>query len=74
MPVIYSLSQIPDRWRWLAIVNPMTMPVEALKYMFLERGVVAPAYAAASVGLTLLAFVSGLIVFNKVEKTFIDTV
>jgi homopolymeric O-antigen transport system permease protein len=73
-PVIYPLSQIPERWRWLAIVNPMTMPVEALKYMFLGRGVVASAYAAISIGLALLAFISGLIVFNKVEKTFIDTV
>jgi lipopolysaccharide transport system permease protein len=74
MPVIYSLSQIPERWRWLAIVNPMTMPVEALKNMFLGRGVVAPTYAATSVGLTLVTLLCGLIVFSKVEKTFIDTV
>ncbi len=73
-PVIYPLSQIPERWRWLAVVNPMAMPIELLKYMFLGQGVIAPAYVAASVGLTLLALVSGVVVFNRVEKTFIDTV
>ncbi len=73
-PVIYPLSQIPERWRWIAIVNPMAMPVEILKYMFLGQGVIVPAYMAASVGLTVLALVSGVAVFNKVEKTFIDTV
>jgi lipopolysaccharide transport system permease protein len=73
-PVIYPLSQISDRWRWIAIANPMAMPVEALKYMFLGQGVLAPGYAAASVGMTLLALVSGIVVFKRVEKTFIDTV
>jgi lipopolysaccharide transport system permease protein len=73
-PVIYPLSQIPERWRWLAIANPMTMPVEALKYMFLGHGVIEPAFVAASVGFTLAALLSGVAVFNKIEKTFIDTV
>ncbi|MFZ0608370.1 MAG: ABC transporter permease [Xanthobacteraceae bacterium] len=73
-PVIYPLSQIPERWRWLAVVNPVAMPVELLKYMFLGQGLITPAYVAASVGLTFLALVSGVVVFNKVEKTFIDTV
>ena len=41
-PVIYPLSQIPERWRWLAVLNPMTMPVETIKYMFLGQGIVMP--------------------------------
>jgi len=73
-PVIYPLSQIPARWRFVAVVNPLTMPVEMLKYMFLGQGVVDARYTAVSVALTLLALVSGVIVFNRVEKSFIDTV
>jgi homopolymeric O-antigen transport system permease protein len=73
-PVIYPLSQIPGQWRWLAVVNPMTMPVEATRLMFLGQGVVNPAYVALSVAMTLVLLVSGVIVFNKVEKTFVDTV
>jgi lipopolysaccharide transport system permease protein len=73
-PVIYPLSQIPERWRWFAVLNPMTMPVETIKRMFLGQGVVIPRYLAASVGSTLLLLASGVLVFNKVEKTFVDTV
>lgn len=73
-PVIYPLSQIPERWRWLVIANPITMPVEALKYIFLGQGVVDPVYVAASAVVTLAMFLSGVAVFNRIEKTFIDTV
>src|SRR6516165_9952101 len=47
-PVIYPLSQIPDKWRWIAVLNPMTMPVEAIKMMFLGQGTVAGAYVLLS--------------------------
>jgi lipopolysaccharide transport system permease protein len=73
-PVIYPLSQIPERWRWLAVLNPMTMPVESIKFMFLGRGTVTGPFVALSVALALLLLVSGLLVFNKIEKTFVDTV
>jgi homopolymeric O-antigen transport system permease protein len=73
-PVIYPLSQIPETWQWLAVVNPMAMPVEALKYMFLGQGLIVPSYLVGSVGMTVLLLGSGVLVFNKVEKTFVDTV
>lgn len=73
-PVIYPLSQIPEQWRWVAVINPMTMPVEAIKRIFLGQGVVDPAYFVLSTAITLLLLLSGIVVFNKVEKTFVDTV
>ena len=73
-PVIYPLSQIPEKWRWIAVVNPMTMPVEATKVMFLGQGTVNTAYLALSVAVTILLLLSGILIFNKVERTFIDTV
>jgi lipopolysaccharide transport system permease protein len=73
-PVIYPLSQIPEKWRWIAVLNPMTMPVEAIKVMFLGTGTITATYVALSVGATTFLLVSGVLVFNKVEKTFIDTV
>lgn len=73
-PVIYPLSQIPEAWRWLAVVNPMTMPIEALRLMFLGQGLVESAHVVASLAMTCVLLVSGVVVFNKVEKTFIDTV
>lgn len=73
-PVIYPLSRIPEDWRWVAVVNPMAMPVEAIKRIFLGQGVIEPAYVAISVAMTLVLLLSGVVVFNKVEKTFVDTV
>jgi lipopolysaccharide transport system permease protein len=73
-PVIYPLSRIPDDWRWVAVLNPMTMPVEAIKRIFLGQGVVEPTYVAVSAAMTLVLLLSGIVVFNKVEKTFVDTV
>lgn len=73
-PVIYPLSQIGRRWRWLAAVNPMCMPVETVKYMFLGQGAIGAGYMAASVAITLLVLISGFMVFSTVEKTFVDTI
>ena len=73
-PVIYPLSRIPEGWRWVAVANPMTMPVEAIKRIFLGQGVVDPTYIAVSVVMTVVLLLSGIVVFNKVEKTFVDTV
>ena len=73
-PVIYPLSQIPERWRWVAVLNPMTMPTEAIKLMFLGRGFVTPTFVIVSLSITLVLLTLGLLVFNKVEKTFVDIV
>jgi lipopolysaccharide transport system permease protein len=73
-PVIYPLSQIPEKWRWIAVLNPMTMPVEAIKLMFLDQGTIVGTYMLLSVSITVLSLLSGVLVFNKVEKTFVDTV
>jgi lipopolysaccharide transport system permease protein len=73
-PVIYPLSQVPEKWRWIAVLNPMTMPVESMKIMFLNKGTIIPSYLALSVGVMIFLLLSGVLIFNKVEKTFIDTV
>ena len=73
-PIIYPLSQIPEKWKWLAVLNPMTMPIETIKYMLLGQGRVVVSDLAASASLTFILLLSGVLVFNKVEKTFVDTV
>lgn len=73
-PVIYPLSRVPEKWRWIAILNPMTMPVETMKHVLLGTGSSNPDYLAVSVAGTLVTLVSGLLVFQKVERTFVDTI
>jgi lipopolysaccharide transport system permease protein len=73
-PVIYPLSNIPERWRWLSILNPMTMPVELIKHVLLGSGAPEGSHLVISVAGTLLTLLSGLLIFQKVERTFVDTV
>lgn len=73
-PVVYPLSEVPARWQWLAAVNPMTVIVEACRRMFLGTGTVLPGHYALSLGITAVLLVSGLAMFNRAERTFIDTV
>jgi lipopolysaccharide transport system permease protein len=73
-PVIYPLSQIPEKWRWISVLNPMTMPVEGIRVMFLGQGTVNTAYLVLSVTATIFLLLSGILIFSRVEKTFVDTV
>jgi len=73
-PVVYPLSEVPHRWQWISALNPMTGIVEAYRYAFLGTGTVQPLFMAISVGTTLLLLVTGLMIFTRTEKTFIDTV
>ncbi|HUG12818.1 MAG TPA: ABC transporter permease [Opitutaceae bacterium] len=73
-PVIYPLSQIPDKWRWLAIANPMAPVVEIYKRMFLGTGTVEPWHYGISWAITVIVTVTGLLFFQRVERTVVDTV
>jgi lipopolysaccharide transport system permease protein len=73
-PLVYPLSMIPDKWRWVAILNPMTMVIEGIKSCMLGSGSFTLSYYLISLGTTLVLFISGLTIFEKVERTFVDTV
>ena len=73
-PIIYPLSQVPERFRLLASLNPMVMPTEAAKLMFLGQGLVTASSVALSVTVTVVLLLTGILIFNRVEKTFVDTV
>ncbi len=73
-PVVYPLSAVPEKWRWVCAVNPMSGIVESYRYAFLGAGTVEPLYLAISAGTTVILLVSGVLVFSRTERTFIDTV
>ena len=74
-PIIYPLSQMGDGlFKTILLVNPVTAPVEMLRYAVLGQGTIVPAYVALSWGITILVAIFGIMVFNRVEKTFMDTV
>jgi len=73
-PVIYPLSTIPGAWRWLIMANPMTSVVEVFRLAFLGVSAVDPIFLLYSAGFAVVVFISGLLIFNHVEHTFVDTV
>jgi lipopolysaccharide transport system permease protein len=55
-------------------INPVTAPVELFRYAVLGQGTVSwPGYGL-SWGITVLVLFAGIMIFNRVEKTFMDTV
>jgi len=73
-PVIYPVSSIPEKWRWVANVNPVTPIIETFRKGFLGAGDASWTRLAYSFGFMLVVLLIGVVIFNRVEKTFIDTV
>ncbi len=73
-PIAYPLSQIPERWQvWFAL-NPMTGVVENFRFLMLGQGSIDPLTTWTGVGVTLVVFVLGVLLFNRVEKSFMDVI
>lgn len=73
-PVIYPMSSIPEKYQWLVLVNPLAPLIEAFRFGFLGEGTFAWRYLAVSGATTAAVLVFGLMIFGRVEKTFVDTV
>lgn len=73
-PVIYSVSSIPANYRWIILANPMTPIVEAFRYAFLGAGIVDVLHMLYSFGFMLVVVFIGVVIFNRIEQTFMDTV
>jgi len=73
-PVIYPVSSIPEKWRWVATLNPITPIIETFRAGFLGAGEASWGMLAYSAIFMLVVLFIGVVIFNRVEKTFIDTV
>jgi lipopolysaccharide transport system permease protein len=73
-PVIYPLSTMSTNYRWLIAANPMSAIVETFRYSFFGTGTFSWAYLGYSAGFTLVLLIAGIALFNRVERTFMDTV
>ncbi|HTL61909.1 MAG TPA: ABC transporter permease [Nitrospira sp.] len=73
-PVVYPLSQVPQRWQWVVALNPMTAIVEGFRNALLGGEAPQFVHVLSSVAVTVLLLVCGLLLFARVERTFMDTV
>lgn len=73
--VVYPLSSIGQGWlRNVLLANPVTACVELFRYAILGAGTLMPGHLAISAGVTLVAALAGIVIFNRTERTFMDTV
>jgi lipopolysaccharide transport system permease protein len=73
-PVVYPLSSVEGSLRWLILANPMTPIVEGFRYAFLGAGTVEGWQLLYSAVFMLAVVFIGILMFNQVERTFMDTV
>ena len=73
-PVIYPLSMFPNSARWIIVVYPMAPIIEAFRYAFLGQGLFSWGYLGISAAIIAAILFIGIVLFNHVERTFMDTV
>lgn len=72
--VIYPLSAAPEKYKTIIELNPMTGIIEAFRYCFLGKGEFTLASIGYSTICTLIVMLLGIVIFNKTEKNFVDTI
>ena len=73
-PVIYPLSSISGEYKWIILANPMSSIVETFRYGFLGSGSFSWPQLGYSLGFSGAILLLGTIIFNRVERSFTDTV
>ncbi len=73
-PVIYPVSSIPERYKWIVVANPMAPVIETFRYAFLGAGKADLIYLSYSAVMSITILLIGISLFNRVERTFEDTI
>ena len=73
-PIVYPMTQVPEQYHVLYAVNPMVSIVELFRLMFFGVSSIQLVHIVTSIVLTMTVFVFGVLLFSKIEKTFMDTV
>ena len=73
-PIVYPLSLVPANFRLLMIINPVAPAIEFFRMAWLGAGTINPLHTGLSVLFAILIIFTGIIIFNRTEKTFVDTI
>lgn len=73
-PIVYPLSQIPDWFLPYYVLNPLVAIVECFRMAFFDTSAIQTAHIVLSWLITLILLTTGVIIFSKIEKNFMDTV
>ena len=73
-PVVYPISALPEKFKFLAYFNPLSSIFECFRYAYLGAGSFDLMSLMISTLVIMILLVVGTVIFNKVEKSFMDTV
>ena len=73
-PVVYPLQIVSEKYQWLLLLNPVAVIIEAFKYGFTGHGYFSFPVLIYSLLFTMLNLFFSILIFNRIEKTFVDTV
>ena len=73
-PIPYGLALIPQKYMSLYMLNPVTPIVTTMRYAFFGTGYFDLGWYALSLAMTAAVFFIGMVMFNRIERTFMDTV
>jgi lipopolysaccharide transport system permease protein len=73
-PVIYPMSAAPEKYQYIIGLNPMAPIIEGLRYSLLGKGDFSMSSLFYTISITCVILILGTLIFNKVEKSFVDTV
>ncbi len=73
-PIVYPLSELSGTYKTAALLNPVTSIIETFRYSLLGAGSVNYTYLLYSFGFMIVTLTIGILLFNKVEQSFMDTV
>lgn len=73
-PVVYDITQLPEKFKKIIMLNPMSPIICNFRYAMLGCGSFETKYWKISIFTTVIVLMLGILLFNRVEKTFMDTV
>lgn len=73
-PIIYPLSSISEKYKFILLANPITPIIETFRYALFSQGTIDVTYIAYATFFSIGILILGIVIFNRAEKSFIDTV
>ncbi len=73
-PIAYGLALVPEKYQWLYMLNPVTPIITTFRYAMFGFGYFNLTYYLISWAVTIAVFMLGIVLFSRIERTFMDTI
>lgn len=71
-PIVYSIQTIPEQYRWILKINPMTYIIEGYRYIFYNQCMPDMKMLGIVLAIGIATCIIGYIIFNKLQKKFAE--